>query len=765
VAGTTVRELITKILFKTDKGSLTAVNKSVKRTKGLMKGARREAFLFKKEIGGIIPGIRSFVAMLATARATQWITVDFAKEADAAAKFANATGVNIETYQGLAHAVQLAGGELGDLNKSLQQVGKRALEVTQGNKTMAMAFNDIGVNVRDQQGGLKSQDQLLLDIADRFKGMEDGSRKTGLAMQIFGRTGAKLIPLFNEGSDGIERYIAEAKKLGIVLTRDQAAAAENFNDEMLRAKSVLKGLRNMIAVEVLPAMTEQFMAFRKWAVQGNNMQRMLQGVKDAAKIAGAALAAFVTVKTIIAVDVMIDGLFRLRRWLALVGRAAWINATIYFKMFGRALLLLVPPSLQLGSKLIWLRVWFQALRKATDNSRRAFLLNVIAAKAYRSALTLVLVPGKRLIALLKQLRKWFLTVAAASGVSAKAILFFKGVMTGALGAGKAFLRLLKFLALAFIRVGKAALFAGGKVFLIVAVIAYIALLIEDLVGFAQGRDSLFGRMFADTKFGKTVLSILLAIRDQARMLWKELSGLGGDIAKQFKKLAIAINIDLSSVVKALGFVLKALLIVLLFVVLGILKALTWLVKGIRAIPSVARAAWNGMLEGGAWVIKQLHDAWNWFVDFLKKLWSGFAGFMKKLWGGLVGAAKTTATAIAGAFETAADAAKGAWTKVTEAIKRAWAVVRDEVLFQYTRAKEAIFGMKVTGAAGFEKTGFAGVGRAVTQTTINAGGVTVNVPGGTSATAGEVAGSVKTTMESWWDDKVASLFSDVQETPA
>jgi hypothetical protein len=716
VAGTTVRELITKILFKTDKGSITAVNKSVKRTKSLMKGARREAFLFKKEIGGIIPGIRSFVAMLATARATQWITVDFAKEADAAAKFANATGVNIETYQGLAHAVQLAGGEVTDLNKSLQQVGKRGLEVTQGNKTMARAFNDIGVNVRDQQGNLKSQDQLLFDIADRFKGMEDGSRKTGLAMQIFGRTGAKLIPLFNEGSDGIQRYIAEAKKLGIVLTKDQAAAAEKFNDEMLRAKSVLKGLRNMIAVEVLPAMTEQFMAFRKWAVEGNNMQRLLQGVKDAAKVAGGALALFVTVKTIKAIRVLVDGLFRLRRWLALVGRAAWLNATVNFKLF-------------------------------------------------RRALALTLLPGKRLIVMLRQLRKWIIAVGLASGVSAKAILFFKGVMTAAAGAGKAFLRMLKFIALALIRVGKAAIFAGGKVFLIIASIAFLALLIEDLVGFAQGRDSLFGRIFRDTKFGKTVLSILMAIRDQARLLWKELSGLGSDVAKQFKKLAIAINIDLSSVVKALGFVLKALLVVLLFVVLGVLKALTWLVKAIRAIPSVARAAWQGIADAGTWLVNELADGWVWLVSGIKKAVDWLADGIKKIWNGIAGAAKTAASAIGEAFETSADTAKEAWTKVAEAIKRAWNAVKNEVTFQYTRAKEAIFGMKVTGAAGFEKTGFAGVGRAVTQTTINAGGVTVNVPGGTSATAGEVAGSVKTTMDSWWDDKVASLFSDVREAPA
>jgi hypothetical protein len=765
VAGTTVRELITKILFKTDKGSLTAVNKSVRRTKGLMRGAAREAKAFKKEVQGIIPGIRTFIAALVTARATQWITVDFAKEADAAAKFANATGVNIETYQGLAHAVQLAGGEVTDLNKSLQQVGKRGLEVTQGNKTMARAFNDIGVNVRDQQGNLKSQDQLLFDIADRFKGMEDGSRKTGLAMQIFGRTGAKLIPLFNEGSDGIQRYIAEAKKLGIVLSKDQAAAAEKFNDEMLRAKSVLKGLRNMIAVEVLPAMTEQFMAFRKWAVQGDNMQRMLQGVKDAARLAGIALATFVTIKLVRMIALAANGLLVLRRWMALVGRAAWLNATVYFKMFRRGLELIIPKSINLGAAVKAMRVWFGDLANAIGGASWAQRTFIVAMKPFRAALSAALIPGRKLIELLKRLRTWLIAVAAASGISAKAILFFKGVMTAAAGAGKAFLRMLKFIALALIRVGKAAIFAGGKIFLIVASIAFLGLLIEDLVGFAQGRDSLFGRMFADTGFGKVVLGILKEIAKQARQLWKELSGLGSDIGKQFKKLAFAINIDLSSVITALGWILKALLIAMLMIVFAILKALTWLVKGIRAIPSVARAAWRGFLEAGAWAIRQLHDGWNWFVGFLKKIWNGFAGFIKKLWGGLVGAAKTTATAISDAFKTAADAAKGAWTKVTEAIKRAWAVVRDEVLFQYTRAKEAIFGMKVTGAAGFEKTGFAGVGRAVTQTTVNAGGVTVNVQGGTSATAGEVAGSVKTTMDSWWDDKVASLFSDVQETPA
>jgi hypothetical protein len=42
---------------------------------------------------------------------------------------------------------------------------------------------------------------LLLDVAGKFSAMENGTMKTALAMQLFGRSGATLIPFGPESFD------------------------------------------------------------------------------------------------------------------------------------------------------------------------------------------------------------------------------------------------------------------------------------------------------------------------------------------------------------------------------------------------------------------------------------------------------------------------------------------------------------------------------------------------------------------------------------
>ncbi|OZB14331.1 MAG: hypothetical protein B7X58_08110, partial [Marinobacter sp. 34-60-7] len=89
-------------------------------------------------------------------------------------------------------------------------------------------------------------DDVFKDIADRFSEMEDGSAKTALAVEIFGRAGAKLIPLLNSGSSGLSDMASEARRLGISFGEDAAKAAEEFNDNLTRLGKPLQGIGNLI---------------------------------------------------------------------------------------------------------------------------------------------------------------------------------------------------------------------------------------------------------------------------------------------------------------------------------------------------------------------------------------------------------------------------------------------------------------------------------------------------------------------------------------
>jgi hypothetical protein len=81
------------------------------------------------------------------------------------------------------------------------------------------AFRELQVSITNSDGTLRSSGDVMLDIANKFKAMEDGPKKAELAMKLMGRGGAELIPMLNMGGDAIE-------KMSVKMT---AAFAEDMN--------------------------------------------------------------------------------------------------------------------------------------------------------------------------------------------------------------------------------------------------------------------------------------------------------------------------------------------------------------------------------------------------------------------------------------------------------------------------------------------------------------------------------------------------------
>ena len=67
--------------------------------------------------------------------------------------------------------------------------------------------------------------------------------------------GPQLIPFLNQGSAAIKKVEEQARDLGIVLGRDDVAAAAAFSDQLDAAKKALDGVEMAIGVAVIPKLT------------------------------------------------------------------------------------------------------------------------------------------------------------------------------------------------------------------------------------------------------------------------------------------------------------------------------------------------------------------------------------------------------------------------------------------------------------------------------------------------------------------------------
>lgn len=189
--------------------------------------------------------------------------------ADKARKTAQAIGITTESFQALSFAAKISGVEQEAFAKAVGKLNVTLVDAGSGLATQAGYFGALGIAIQDASGKMRSSEEIILEIADLFQSLPDGVEKSGLAMKIFGRTGADLIPLLNSGSEGILALTQQAERLGIVVGEKTAQQAERFNDSLTVLSAVSRGFWNQVTAELLPSMNNLTQTFIDIADDGS----------------------------------------------------------------------------------------------------------------------------------------------------------------------------------------------------------------------------------------------------------------------------------------------------------------------------------------------------------------------------------------------------------------------------------------------------------------------------------------------------------------
>lgn len=197
---------------------------------------------------------------------------------DALDEMSQRVGVSVETLSVWKPAAEQSGVSGESFEKGLRKLSTTMLESATGSEDAARGFSAVGVEFKNQDGTLRATDQVLLDLAERFKAMPDGAEKTALAVQLFGKSGAELIPFLNQGRDGINELAAEMQALGVQMSSETAAQAGNFNDALDKLKLATTSIGNQIIASLLPALNDMAGGLVESAKQGGTLRVILDGV-------------------------------------------------------------------------------------------------------------------------------------------------------------------------------------------------------------------------------------------------------------------------------------------------------------------------------------------------------------------------------------------------------------------------------------------------------------------------------------------------------
>ena len=247
----TIAELVTKYTFEIDDGPLNKVQDKVSNLVG---------FVGKLALAGTAAATAVFGMAKATADA-----------GDQALATSQKLGISVENLTRLQFAAKLANLDVGQFNGGLRFLSKNAAEAAKGSGDTADAFKKLGVNVKDANGGLRPNNEILLDVAAKMKSMPDGINKTALSMKIFGKSGADLIPLLNEGADGIQRMMNRSDELGATISTELAQASDEFNDSLDEMLSGMGGIQKMVGSKLIPVLTPMIQLITKWIIENKKI--------------------------------------------------------------------------------------------------------------------------------------------------------------------------------------------------------------------------------------------------------------------------------------------------------------------------------------------------------------------------------------------------------------------------------------------------------------------------------------------------------------
>lgn len=171
------------------------------------------------------------------------------------------TGISVEALSQLGYAAKMSGVETESFTSAMVKFNRTIAEGATGSGKAADAFKAIGISAAELKSS--TPDEILAKVAERFAGFADGANKTALAIALFGRAGADMIPMLNEGANGIAAMRQEADALGGTMSKSAAVAADQFNDNldkmMVKMKSFVKGIVSEV-IPTLNVLMETFLA-------------------------------------------------------------------------------------------------------------------------------------------------------------------------------------------------------------------------------------------------------------------------------------------------------------------------------------------------------------------------------------------------------------------------------------------------------------------------------------------------------------------------
>lgn len=173
---------------------------------------------------------------------------DVMEYADSLETLSEQTGVSVETLQAWDYASEHIDTDFTTMTNAFKK-----LESNMANSPDV--FQRLGVAVEDSSGHMRKAEDVYMETIDALRQIKNETEQDQMAMQIFGKSATELTGMINAGSKGLQEYANEAQALGMIMSKDEVAAASQAKDAWDRLTQSLEAAKMKIGVELAPVVT------------------------------------------------------------------------------------------------------------------------------------------------------------------------------------------------------------------------------------------------------------------------------------------------------------------------------------------------------------------------------------------------------------------------------------------------------------------------------------------------------------------------------
>ncbi len=223
---------------------------SISQTDGKAKGLMDSIGGGVKAVAGAAVAVGA--AASAGAAAMYGMAMKSAEATDRVDKMSAKIGVSKQAFQEWDYILGQNGMDVEKLQVGVKTLTQQMDAAAGGSKNAQGMFEQLGLSWQDGTGKLKSQEQMTNEAILALAKMENGTEKARLATELFGKAGIEMMPMLNNGAEGIEQLRERAHDLGLVMSDEAVTAGVVLGDTIDDVKRTFAAVTTQIGVKLMP---------------------------------------------------------------------------------------------------------------------------------------------------------------------------------------------------------------------------------------------------------------------------------------------------------------------------------------------------------------------------------------------------------------------------------------------------------------------------------------------------------------------------------